>query len=406
MATVAIRNCKFIPALTEGTDLVEGDLLFRDGNIAEIAACGADFGTVDQEIDAHGMTAMPGLIDAHLHLSSTRDLIAEQCFVDDSMRPLEALEFAQVMLGFGYTTVRDCGEDKVFSVVSVRNAINRGMFAGPRILTCGLTLCPTEAGCTPDKDFGFLTPYNVDGSDSMRYFARRNFAKGVDFLKLYGSGSMMASGSNPGVPIMDDDEIAEAVKIAKQKGSYCAIHSHGGDAIYQAVSLGVATVEHASFIDDRSLDILANKDDHGIVPTLAITADLVEHTDPNTDYGRQVIAKVTKLIEKIKAHLGHAYERGDVMIGWGTDVTIGSYRREPGAEFRIRKEVYGWDNLEILKQATINSAKLCRIADETGSIKVGKCADVILVDGNPVEDLSIMYAGGAKHVFRAGVQYK
>ncbi len=406
MSTVVIRNCNFIPELMEGTDLTKGDLLFKDGNIAEIAPCGTSFGEVYQEVDAKGMTAMPGLIDAHLHLCSIRDLIAEGNFVSDCQRALESLNFAQTLLGFGYTTIRDCGEDKGFSAIATRNAINNGLFVGPRILCSGITLTPTEAGSTPDLDFGYMMPYNTDGPDEMRKNARLNIARGADFLKLYGSGSMMAAGSNPGVALFEDEEIKEGVAVARQKDTYVAMHCHGTDAIYQAVQLGVETIEHASFIDDRALDILAAKPGAGIVPTLAITADLVEHSDPNTDYGKRVIEKVSKLIEKIKSHLGHAYERGDVLIGWGTDVSIASYIREPGAEFRIRKEVYGWDNLEILKQATINSAKLCRVDDVTGSIKVGKCADVILVDGNPVEDLSIMYMGGAKHVFRAGVQYK
>ncbi|MBP3372382.1 MAG: amidohydrolase family protein, partial [Clostridia bacterium] len=250
------------------------------------------------------------------------------------------------------------------------------------------------------------TPYNTDGPMGMRINARKNIAKGADFLKIYGSGSMMAAGSNPGLPLFMDDEIAEATAVARQKETYVAIHCHGSDAIYQAVRLGCETIEHASFIDDRALDILATKEGAGIVPTLSIVVDMIEHTDPNTDYGKRVIEKMKALVDKIKSHLGHAYERGDILIGWGTDVSINSYNRESGAEFRIRKEVYGWDNIEILKQATINSAKLCRIDDVTGSIKVGKCADVILVDGDPVQDLSCMYHNAAKHVFRAGVQYK
>ena len=171
MATIALRNCKFIPELTEGTDLAAGDLLFRDGTIAEIAPCGTDFGTVDQEIDAKGMTAMPGLIDAHIHLTMTRDLIAEANFVSDCSRALDALEYAQLLLGLGYTTVRDCGEDKAFSVIATRNAINNGQFIGPRILCSGITLCPTEAGSTPDLDFGYMMPFNVDGPWDMRKYA-------------------------------------------------------------------------------------------------------------------------------------------------------------------------------------------------------------------------------------------
>ncbi|MBP3371703.1 MAG: amidohydrolase family protein, partial [Clostridia bacterium] len=154
MATLAIRNCKFIPELTEGTDLTCGDLLFCDGVIAKIEACGADFGAVDQEVDAGGMTAMPGLIDAHIHLTMTRDLISECYFVPDASRALDTMHYAQTLLGYGYTTVRDCGEDKAFTAIAARNAINAGQFMGPRILCSGITLTPTEAGSTPDLEFG------------------------------------------------------------------------------------------------------------------------------------------------------------------------------------------------------------------------------------------------------------
>lgn len=93
-----------------------------------------------------------------------------------------------------------------------------------------------------------MVPYNVDGPYQMRKAVRQNFAHTVDFIKLYGTGSMMSKGSNPGQPIMDDDEMLEAVKLANQAGTYCAIHCHSAEAIEQAIRCGVATIEHASFI--------------------------------------------------------------------------------------------------------------------------------------------------------------
>lgn len=403
--TIALRNCKFVPELLEGSTLTQGDLLLQNGRIAQIAPCGAQFDGVEEEFDAKGMTALPGLIDAHIHLSMTHNLAAESFFVDGATRAFEDLQFAQYLLSIGITTVRDCGEDKDFSVTALRNAIDSGIVKGPRVLTCGITLAPTKPGATPNVPFGYMIPFNVDGPMEVRKGVRYNFTKSVDFIKLYGTGSMMSKGSNPALPIMDDDEVLEAVKTAKQGGLYCASHCHSAEAIEQHVRCGVATIEHASFINEASINMLAGRTDCGIVPTLACTVDIVEHTDPNTDYGKFVIAKVRGLMDNIKKCLGVAYENGNVLIGWGTDVNINAYRREPGAEFRARKEYYGWDNLDLLKQATINSAKLCRIDDEVGSIKVGKCADVLLVDGDPVADISVMYHAPA-HVFHAGEQYK
>lgn len=403
--TIALRNCKFVGELMEGSPLTEGDLLLRDGLIAEIAPLGTAFEGVEETFDAKGMTALPGIIDAHIHLTMTHSLTAECYFVPPCTRSFENLQYAQYLLSIGVTTVRDCGEDKDFSVVALRNAINDGIVKGPRVLCCGITMVPTKVGATPDVPFGYMVPYNVDGPYQMRKAVRQNFAHTVDFIKLYGTGSMMSKGSNPGQPIMDDDEMLEAVKLATQAGTYCAIHCHSAEAIDQAIRCGVATIEHASFIGAGALDKLAGRTDTGLVPTLSITMDMIEHTDPNTDYGKFIIEKAKGAIDQIRASLGRAYERGDILIGWGTDQGMSAYMREPGSEFRARKELYGWDNLDLLKQATINSAKLCRIDSEVGTIKVGKCADIILVDGDPVADISVMYSGAA-HVFRAGEQYK
>ena len=404
MAVLALRNCVFVPDLTEGYSGTEGDLLFRGGKIDRIAPQGAAFEGVDQELDAGGMTALPGIIDGHIHLTSTRDIPAESCFVDPCTRTLEALSFAQYLLSIGVTTVRDCGEDRDFAVSALKNAVESGLVEGPHILACGITLTPTDTGTTPDSDFGFMLPYNVDSPAAMRAAARRNIAKGADFLKLYGSGSMMAKGGDPGRSIMADDEILEAVSVARQKKTYCAIHAHSNEAIRQALLCGVDTIEHASFIEEDSLELLAGSGRRGIVPTMGIDAAILQ-ADPATEYGKQVIQKMLPLLEKIKSHLAAAYERGDILIGWGTDAPLSAYRADPGLEFRMRSEFLGWKSIDILKQATINTAKLCRLDDQLGTLKEGKQADVILVPGDPVTDISVLYAGAA-HVFKAGKQYK
>ena len=161
------------------------------------------------------------------------------------------------------------------------------------------------------------------------------------------------------------------------------------------------TIEHASFIDKEGLDLLAGRKDAGIIPTLSVTMELIEHTDPDSEYGKHVIPKVSALLEQVRICLNNAYQRGDILIGWGTDQSLAAYTREPGSEFRHRHDFLGWNNIDILKQATVNSAVLMGIDDRTGLVAEGKDADLIVIDGDPSEDITVMYRK-PEHVFLKG----
>lgn len=403
--TYVLKHCRLIRQLSEEGVPELADVVIRDGIIAGI--CESDQKTYEgmEVIDLEGKTLMPGIIDAHIHLSMTETNPAEANYVDPCARTLRDLKYAKHLLDIGVTTVRDCGEDKYFSVTALRNAVNEGTVQGPHIYTSGITMTPTNAGGTPDSEFGYMVPYNVDSKEEMRKAVRINFARGADFIKLYGTGSMMGKGSVPGIGIMEDDEILEAVKIAEENETYCAIHCHGAKAIVQALRCGVRTIEHASFIDKEGLDLLAGRKDAGIIPTLSVTMELIEHTDPDSEYGKHVIPKVSALLEKIRICLNDAYQRGDILIGWGTDQSLAAYTREPGSEFRHRHDFLGWNNADILKQATVNSAILMGIADRTGLVAEGKDADLIVIDGDPVKDIIVMYRK-PEHVFLKGTMIR
>jgi imidazolonepropionase-like amidohydrolase len=396
MAMFVLRNCTFVEALTEGTELKAADILIKDGRIERIEPRGTAFEREFEEMDVHGATVLPGLIDMHVHLYYTRAIQAEARFVEPANRVFDCLRYAQHLLNIGVTTVRDAGDDEFRPVTAVRNAISQGIVTGPRIIESGMILCPTEIGT---EVFDNISLY-VDSPMEMRKAVRLNFQKGAQFIKLYGSGSMMSHGSEPGMRIMEADEILEAVKIAASKNSYCAIHAHGADAIDVAVHCGVRTVEHASFIGDKTLQFMDGRTDVGIVPTLAVLKELTENTDSSTDYGSFVVEKTRRLMNDIAKALKNAY-RYNILIGWGTDVPLAAYQKFPGEEFRMRKEFLDFANVDILKQATINSARLIMKDDQIGSIKVGKCADLIVVEGDPVQDISVMYTPPA-HVFKDG----
>ena len=393
---LVLRNCSFIKELTEGTTLEKGDLLIKEDKISQIAPCGTVFEDVDKELDLKGATVMPGLINMHVHLFHIKNCsFAEMGHVLPCDRPFNALSYAQCLLDLGYTTIRDCGDIKYYAVSSVKKAINSGIVEGPRIINSGLFLCPTDAGNRGLEGLDILRM--VDGPMEMRREARESFMYGADFVKLYASGTMMVMGSEPGVLTMEEDEIREAVKIANKFGSYCAMHCHGEEGIDVAVHCGVHTIEHASFIGDKTLKYLDGRTDVGIVPTLAIVKDLCT---PSPGLDPQLAELMKQRSTQIISCLKNAYKY-DILIGWGTDVSMEATKKDPAAEFQMRKEVLGFENIDILKQVTINSAKLLYKDDSIGSIKVGKLADLIVVEGNPVDDISVMYSSPA-HVFKGG----
>jgi imidazolonepropionase-like amidohydrolase len=390
---IILRNCSFVETLTEETDLKNGDIVIENGIIKDICPIGTFHNEAYKEIDVKGSTVMPGLIDMHVHLSFVRPSQAEILLLSKPSFAFDCLKYAQYLLSIGITTARDVGDDISFPTVALRNAIEEGVVVGPTVIASGATLCPHEPGVEIMEN---LLEY-VNGPIEMRKLVRKNFQKGADFIKLYGSGSMMSQGGDPGVRILEEDEIREAVKIASLRGSYVAMHAHGAEAIDVGVKSGVRTIEHASLISDETLQYMNGRRDVGIVPTLAILHDLI---DGDHQEFPEAVKKINKVKDNVKNSLMNAANY-DVLIGWGTDVSYASYKKSPGLEFKMRKEFLEYSNAEILKQATINSAKLLMLEDKIGTLKVGKHADLIVVDGDPVKDISVMYNPPAR-VIKSG----
>lgn len=217
------------------------------------------------------------------------------------------------------------------------------------------------------------------------------------FLKLYGSASMHAPGRETGIPIIEPEEIRAAVRVAQNYNTYVAIHCHGARAIDNAVRAGVHTVEHASMISEETLRYIEeNQLDCGIVPTLFVFSDSVAGNGSN----EETQIRLGKIKDRVIASLKNAYQH-NILIGWGTDVIRDYYVDRPDTEFRLRKEWLEYSDEDIIKQATINSARLMYMDDRIGTIKAGKDADVILVKGDPSRDIRVMYQKPL-HVIKGG----
>lgn len=383
-----IKNCKLMSFLT--SEKIDGlvDVVVKNHKIEKILPGGS---CIEDEnvLDIHGATLLPGLIDAHVHLfmgSQNGGFTGQSSSLIPSKTAFDAYNYASWFLENGYTTIRDVGDEENYCGIATRNAILNGQIQGPRIYCSGMTIVPVTAGFDSYK---FMSAFYSTVED-MRKEARNQFYHGADFLKIYGTGSMLEQSSMPGRRIMMKDEVEEAVKVARLRGSYCACHCHGQEAIGVMIDSGVKTIEHASFISEDSCQKLDGRKDVGIVLTIACSCKETTGTD-----------QFDVINEKRDLCLRNAYENHDVLMGWGTDMDLNTMKQMPYIEWQMRKKHLGISNKDLLKQATINSAMLMGIDQEVGTIDIGKLADFIVVDGDPEKDIEVMYHK-PMHVIKEG----
>ena len=387
-----LKNCHLVAAVTEGVDFTEADVLADQGKILEIAPAGTLEHEGAQVMDLKGKTLLPGLIDMHVHLQCSDMNVPQIKLSTPAEITVRVMEFVSNMLDMGYTTVRDAGDNPSRPTIALSRAIDAGRLVGPTIIPCGPIMCPTA----PSTDVWLAE--RIDGVDNTRKVVRNNLLLGAKYIKMYGSASMSAPTKEVGYPIIEPEEIREAVKIAKNYSTYVSIHCHGARAIDQAVKAGVHTVEHASLISEETIKYIKESGiDFGIVPTLFVFSNSIK---PNPRLAPEVTAHLAEIKDQVIECLKNAYHQG-IRMGWGTDVDGKNYVADPGKEFRLRKEWLGISNEDMIRQATIESAKLLYMDDKIGSVKVGKAADLIVVDRDPVEDITVMYEK-ADHVIKGG----
>lgn len=381
---IIIKNARLVNYLTEGYDEQFADVIINGNIIESIVPCGTKHNEQDAVIiDADKKTLMPGLWDIHAHLY----FLAQTCNTDTIMRDLgeeifACYGFAKEYLKQGYTTVRDCGATRE-TAIYVRDAINRGDIKGPRIIACGLMMTPTALG---NKTFP-LVYAEVDSPDEIRRAARTELSKGADFLKYMGTGAFANKGGVPGSRIATVKELEALQEIAEINDTYVAVHCHGSEAIERCIEVGIRTIEHGSLITDETINRLVAKETSYIIPTVSLWAIMVSGAGKGlvTD----AVDNKMKLVMQAFDRWNQANKAG-LKLGWGTDVTMPEFISMPGLEFKARYEHCAMTNKDMLLQATKNSAEITGFGDTLGTIKEGKIADLILVDGNPDEDIYVM----------------
>jgi len=361
----------------------------------------------DKTIDLKSKTVLPGLIDAHVHLEDQGSANSQLKEFTQSATDIafQSTVYAKTTLMAGFTTVRDVGGTGVN--ISLRNAIRKGLVVGPRIFTAGKIISST--GGHGDPTHGYrdglyaepsYTETVVDGKDACIKAVRQLYKEGADLVKITASGGVLSLEKDGLGAQFSDEELRAIVETAKDYGMPVAAHAHGAEAMKRAIRAGVTSIEHGTFMDDEAIGLFKK---YGVwyVPTI-IAGKSVADSAKKPGYFPPVIAGKAQAIGPIiQGTFAKAYKAG-VKIAFGTDAGVYAHGKN-WMEFVYMTEV-GMPPMEALKCATQNSAELIGIADKTGSIEVGKLADIIAVDGDPLKDIHVM--GKVSFVMKDGVVYK
>lgn len=360
-----LKNCRLIPALSGGCTLSNASVLLDGDKIARIDEHGVQ-PAHDVAYDCGGMTLLPGLFDLHTHMNWAYHL--GEIRLNDFKIMTESCLSARLFLDNGFTTIRDLGSPRRVAA-AVRSAVQAGVCPGPRMLCGGLILSPVSRPEEPD-------PYNflrfVSGCEQMTRAVREEIGGGCDYVKLY-------------TPILRE-EMETAVRVAASYHVPVAVHAHDLDAIRMCLDCGVDTIEHGSYIDEACIRRMQDGRAH-LVPTLAVLSDEIVTPGFPPEKKR---AQLAPLLEANAKNISAAYQAG-LMLGFGTDTPIEQLDLHPGMEFRMRSEYCGMSNIDLLLQATKYSAEIVGLGGATGEVREGLCADLIVVDGAPDEDISAMY---------------
>jgi len=358
-------------------------------------------------IDLSNATVLPGLMDCHTHLSwQPGDNYYEDIF---RKTPIDyavlAPVYAKKTLDAGFTMVRDVGSTQLIDV-SLRNAINAGKITGPRMLVSTFALGSTGGhtdlvGFNPDIDWKGNKDFTgvADGVDEIRKRVRNNIKWGADWIKFMASGGVLSEEETPGLPQYSFEEMKALCDEAHLWGRKVCAHAHGTEAIKLAIKAGVSSIEHGSLIDDEGIQLMKQKGVYLVADIYNDDYILAEYTKKG--YPEKIINK-ERMIGKLQRENFQKAVKAGVKIAYGTDAGVYPHGWNGKQFFYMVK--YGLTPMQAIQSATINAADLIDWKEKTGSISKGKLADIIAVDSNPLDDVTILEH--VKFVMKDGTVYK
>ena len=396
MPQILFRNANLLDT-ENGRTLPGHSVLVEDERIVELRE-GEIRAPDAQAIDVGGRTLMPGLIDAHVHAAVTTMNLAAMAQRPLTLLAIEAAKVLEGILRRGFTSIRDAGgADR-----GMAQAIERGLIAGPRLFYSGRVLSQTGG----HGDFGPLEDaptlcacairssglsHVADGVSAVRKAAREELRRGAHQIKIMASGGV----ASPSDPIWNvqysGEEMRAIVEEARSWRTYALAHAYTPEAISRAVEAGVRSIEHGNLLDAATAARMQEAGAY-LVPTL-VTYFAIDELGRALGFPAASVAKVKDVLDAGLASLETAKAAG-VPMGFGTDL-LGETHEQQSREFSIRAQVLS--PAEILRSATVVNAEILNRSGELGVISPGALADLLVVDGDPLENLSLLEEQG-KHL--------
>lgn len=361
--------------------LIEGDTITAAGSALAIPEG-------SEVIDLGNQTILPGLLDMHTHVTSQPG----KDYYDDMFRrsPIDVAIlshiYAKRTLDAGFTTIRDVGAGELVDV-ALRNAINRGDVPGPRMHVATLTVGATGghgdmSGFSPYLKVGTMSGI-ADGEAEIRKLIRSEVKAGADVIKMIATAGVLSEEESVGAPQFTQAEMNAVVDEAAMRGKRVAAHAHGAEGIKRAIRAGVASVEHASFIDDEGIRLAKEKGTYLVMDIYNDDWILSEYA--KLGYPQKILDKERMVGRTQRENFRKAVQAG-VKMAFGTDAGVYPHGMN-GKQFAKMVE-WGMTPMQAIQAATVNAADLLGTPNKVGTFKPGAFADIIAVKGDPLKDIS------------------
>lgn len=407
LAQETLLHCGKLIDTQNGKTLTEQTITVSGNKIIKVEKGYASAKENQTVIDLTSKTVMPGLMDMHVHIEGETNpkQYLEGFTLNDADVAFRAQEIGNRTLMAGFTTVRDLGGSGVN--VALRNAINAGTVAGPRIFTAEKAIGTTGGHADPTNGYkrenmGDPGPAEgvINSVEDARKAVRQRYKNGADLIKITATGGVLSVSKNGDNPQFRQEEVDEIVRTAKEYSMHVAAHAHGKEGMQRAIKAGVQTIEHGSFMDEETVTLMKQYGTY-LVPTLSAGKYVAEKAKIKGYYPDIIIPKIEKVDATLKKTFSMVAKSG-VNIAFGTDAGVFPHG-ENAKEFRYMVE-YGWKPMFTIQSATITTARLLDMEGSLGVLSQGYLADIIAVDGDPIQDITAMER--VSFVMKNGVVYK